>query len=109
MKKILSIIITSLFPLFALSAGANLGGSIVRIRNAIDLIGPFLTALAALYFMWNVVKYTISDDGKKGDAKIGMIWGIVGLLVMISVPALVNVLRSTLGINAGSMPAVPTP
>jgi hypothetical protein len=48
-------------------------------------------------FIWGVVQYVINSDeeAKKAKGKEFMIWGIIGLTVMVSVWGLVNVLGST--------------
>lgn len=66
-------------------------GGIELTRNAL----VFLISLAVVWFIWNVIQYTISDDEeKKGKAKEQMIWGIIGIAVIVSVWGLVSLLRN---------------
>jgi len=61
----------------------------------------FLVSLAVVWFIWNVIQYTISDDEeKKGKAKEQMIWGIIGIAVIVSVWGLVAILRSMFGADS---------
>ena len=62
---------------------------------------PLLFALAVVLFVWGVVQYVINDgeEAKKAKGKQFMIWGIVGLAVMISVWGLVNILTNTFGVS----------
>lgn len=54
---------------------------------------PMLVSLAVLLFLWGVLKYVFAkSDGDKKDARNFMIWGIVGLFVMVSVWGLVRIL-----------------
>lgn len=58
----------------------------------------FLISLAVVWFIWNVIQYTISDDEeKKGKAKEQMIWGIIGIAVIVSIWGLVAILRNMFG------------
>ena len=94
--------ITLSLPMLVLAETANLGsGSYVDslFSGATTLLSRvlvFLISLAVVWFIWNVIQYTISDDEeKKGKAKQQMIWGIVGLAVIVSIWGLVAILRST--------------
>ncbi len=63
----------------------------------------FLIALAVCWFIWNVIKYAMSDDEEgKGKAKSQMIWGIVAIAVMVSVWGLVALLQNAFGLNQGT-------
>ncbi len=62
---------------------------------------PLLFAVAIICFLWGVVMYIKSADNeverKKGQEFI--IWGILGLFVMISIWGLVKILGNTFGIQ----------
>ena len=62
---------------------------------------PLIVALAVAMFMWGVVQYVINSDeeAKKEKGKQFMIWGIIGLVVMVGVWGLVKILGSTFGIQ----------
>jgi len=62
---------------------------------------PLIVALAVVIFVWGVVQYVINDqeEAKRQKGKQFMIWGIIGLTVMVAVWGLVNILGSTFGIN----------
>ena len=62
---------------------------------------PLIAALAVAMFMWGVVQYVINSDeeAKKAKGKEFMIWGIIGLAVMIGVWGLVKILGTTFGIE----------
>lgn len=65
-------------------------GGLTVIRNLI----VFLVSLAVVWFIWNVVKYAMSDeeDGKT-KAKSQMIHGIIAIAVIVSIWALVYMLQ----------------
>ncbi len=58
----------------------------------------FLIGLAFIVFLWGVYKYvtTASLDGKEG-ARATIIYGLIGLFVMLAAWGLVNILLGTFG------------
>ncbi|MFA5934627.1 MAG: pilin [Candidatus Paceibacterota bacterium] len=109
MKKILIGSGVALFPLLTLAAGlTDLADKVSELFNKAL---PLLISFAVIYFAWQVIQYTIAgDEGKKENAKMGILWGIVGLFVIVSVWGLVGFLGDTLDIEAGggiSLPELP--
>lgn len=79
-----------------------LNGGLTIVRNLLI----FLVSLAVVWFIWNVVKYSMSneDDGKT-KAKDQMIHGIIAIAVIVSVWGLVTLLQSAfLGGSGGQAP-----
>jgi uncharacterized membrane protein YidH (DUF202 family) len=71
-----------------------------------DLI-LLVIGVALLVFLWGIFKYFFaSDDAGKKIGRTYILWGIIGLFVMVAVWGLVNLLRSSLGMNTRP-PAVP--
>ena len=62
---------------------------------------PLIIALAMVAFIWGVVQYVINSDeeAKKAKGKQFMIWGIIGLTVMVGVWGLVRIVGTTFGIE----------
>ncbi len=62
---------------------------------------PLIIALAMAMFIWGVVQYVINSDeeAKKEKGKQFMIWGIIGLAVMVGVWGLVHILGDTFNIQ----------
>ena len=75
-------------------------------------IVPILIALAVVYFVWGVVSFVIaSDEEAKTTGRNRIIFGIIGLAVIIGMWGLVNVLRNTFGLNNTTnitLPTIPT-
>lgn len=122
MKKkliVLSGFVLSLAPVAALAAGVggvvacgagSLGtieGILCKIRDLLNAVIPVLIALGVVYFVWGVITYVISDDEeakKKGRDRI--IYGIIGLAVIIAMWGLVSILTTTFNLqnsNSGSI------
>lgn len=110
-RKISAVVASGLFPLMALAQYTptqGVVGLINYIHSLANLILPVLIAVAVVYFIWQVFIFVIADsDEKKSKAKSQMIWGIVGLFVMVSVWGLVGILVSTFG-TSGTSVTLPT-
>lgn len=59
---------------------------------------PLIIGLALVIFLWGVVRYVVAGADKEGKEKGRrfMIWGIIGLVVMVSVWGIVSLVRNTL-------------
>lgn len=94
------------------ASGLNrLGTQIIRVLNGTVI--PVLFAAAVVYFIYGVVKFIMSagDEDKRKEGKSAMLWGIVGLVVMISIYGLIAFLSSSLGLTGGgsvTLPIVPS-
>lgn len=61
---------------------------------------PLLIGLAVVIFIYGVLTTMLAEGGeKKEDGKKYMLWGIVGIFVMVSVWGLVAILTSTLNLD----------
>ena len=107
MKKIVKVAAGSLWalPFMALAQEVDtnyLSSLIDGAKGLLDQLVVFLIALAVVWFIWNVIKYTMSDDEEgKGKAKSQMIWGIVAIAVIVSVWGLVGLLQGVFGVQEG--------
>ena len=105
MKKFVKVIAGSVWalPFMAFAQSANptyLSSLIGGAKTLLDQLVVFLIALAVVWFIWNVIRYTMSsDEEKKGQAKSQMIWGIIAIAVIVSVWGLVAILQSVFGVN----------
>ncbi|MBI5005357.1 MAG: hypothetical protein HZC03_02025 [Candidatus Lloydbacteria bacterium] len=74
-------------------------------NNILSPLIPILTTLALIAFFWGVAKYVIQgahDEKSREQGKQIMLWGIIGLFVMVSVWGLVTVVKDTF--NLGNAP-----
>jgi len=89
-------------PLVALAQGYAPNQGVMGLFSfagaILNRIVPLIIAVAVVWFLFEVFMYTIAgDEEKKTSAKKGMIWGIIGIFVMVSVWGLVAILQSTFG------------
>jgi hypothetical protein len=76
------------------------------VTGIVDIINlvvvPVIFALAFVAFLWGVLNaYFLSgdDESKRAQGHQFILWGIIGMVVLVSVWGLVNILLSTLGLN----------
>lgn len=80
--------------------------SIVTLMKSIDrvIINPlifFLFACSMAYFLLGVVQYFLSPDNEevRTKSKSHMMWGIIGLFVMVAVFGIMTLILNTVGEN----------
>ena len=89
-------------PLFAFAqSGPDIFGVLGTVDAFVKTLLPFVISLAVLVILWGVFNYIAGagDEEKRAQAKQYIIWGIIGLFVMVSVWGLVNVLKNTFNLN----------
>lgn len=118
MKKYL-IIGASILPSLAFAGGdgtvdlTNLNTAIRSLIGTVNLLIPFFVALAVLVFIYGLIKYVLSagDAAARVEARGYIIYGVIGIAVMLSVFGLVNLVRNTFGldntITGDDIPIVP--
>ena len=74
---------------------------IIELFTTIGLrIIPFLGVVAFFVFVVGVVKFIkASGEGEIKDSKNLLIWGVVGLLVLVSVWGIISFLRTEAGLG----------
>ncbi len=69
------------------------------VDNIVNPIVYLLLALAVFYFLWGVFKFIQNadspDERKKGG--LAMMWGVVGLFVMVTAYGILNLILQTIG------------
>jgi len=91
----------SFFISVAYAAGPDLSGLITNIKiNIINPIIGVLFAFALVLFLWGVAKFlwNADNDTDREQGKNHMIWGLVGMFIMVSVMGIIDVTTSIIGI-----------
>lgn len=105
MKRILYIAPVLFAPVVAFAQGLpsqDVSGVFTLIERFINALIPLLIGLATLYFIYGVFKFVKSagDEGAREEGRSAMLYGIIGLAVMVSVWGLVGILTNTFGLDS---------
>jgi len=109
LKKIAAFSLTFL-PMAALAVAPAFSGDSAEVKkiteNITDIVnwaGPLLITVATIYFVWGVLQYITSgaDEGKRAEARQTMIYGVIGLFVIVSVWGLISLIKGFTGLGDG--------
>lgn len=69
-----------------------------------EIINPlilFLFALAILFFLWGMLQFLFNQDNEEAinTGKSHMIWGIIGIAIMMGVWTIMNIILNTFNIT----------
>lgn len=84
------------------STGTNgtIFGFLCVVGKFLQSVIPVLILLGVIFFVWGVVSFVIADDEEaKSKGRDRMIYGIVGLAVIIGMWGLVNVVLKTFNLD----------
>ena len=112
-KHTLTILALSPFlPAVAFAAGGVLG-IIDILLSFVDALVPILIGCAVVVFFWGIVKFVAhaGDENAVTEGKQFMIWGMVGLFVIIALWSIVGYVQESIGVDLGggdmSAPSLP--
>lgn len=76
---------------------------ICKVHEILNSIIPVLVALGVVYFVWGVVQYVIAggDEAKK-KGRDRIVYGIIGLAIIVGMWGIVNVVVNTFGLGGGT-------
>ncbi|MFZ2150215.1 MAG: hypothetical protein WAV15_03585 [Minisyncoccia bacterium] len=87
----------------------TLFGILCRVGEFLNSIVPVLIALGVVYFVWGVISFVMAgDEEAKTAGRDRIIFGIIGLAVIIGMWGLVNLLRNTFDLNNTTDIELPT-
>ena len=102
MSKIKKIIFwgMSLAPVLILAQGIE-EDVITPLRKIVDLLVPLLMVAAFVVFLWGIIKFITSggDEEKKKAGKSLIIYGLIGLFVMVAVWGIIKLVQGTFGVT----------
>lgn len=80
---------------------------ICKVQQILNAVVPLLMALGVVYFVWGVVQYVIADgEEAKTKGRDTIIFGIIGLAVIIGLWGLVNIVVNTFDLGGVSAPTL---
>jgi len=87
-------------------AGSNSGITFDKLLQNINnqIVTPLiylLFALALVYFFWGVMVFIRNADAadKRAEGFQHMIWGLIGIFIMISAKGIINLILGTFGLK----------
>lgn len=83
-------------------AYADLDSFIANVDSMIvNPLIEFLFAIAVVYFLWGVFQFMMNQENeeKKTTGKSHMLWGVIGIVIMLGVWGILNLVLDTLGIS----------
>lgn len=96
-RKILLTATVASWPFFALAQPRTFKDIFNKLIGIGGAAIPAMMILATVLFLWGVITYLVNADNedKRTEGRTFMIYGIIGLFVMVAVWGLVDVLYNT--------------
>lgn len=81
----------------------------IVIKSILNPLVGLLLVLSTVYFIWGMVKYiqAAGDEKERSEAKNHIIYGLIGLFVIVSMWGLVNLLSNTF-LLSNTVPRLPS-
>ena len=110
MKKTLGIVGLYALPFVVFAqSGEQVDSIISQIQNILSNLIPLFITLALIYFIYGVAKFvTAKEASEKETARDVMIYGAIGLFVIVSIWGIVGLLQSFTGVGGGGAITPPT-
>ena len=71
-----------------------------NIKSILNAVIPIIIALAVVYILWGIVQaYIKGDEESRKAGHLKILYGIIGLFIMLSIWGLVNILVNTAGLS----------
>ncbi len=90
-------------PSFAFAQSLNTAGlnsSINALTVTVNYLVPFGLAVAVVVFIYGIIRYILAKDQEsQAKSRSYIIWGIIGIAVILAVLGLARLLVSFFGIN----------
>ena len=61
-----------------------------------------LFAVASLYFLYSIIRLISADGSDKAEARKAVMWGLIGMFIMVSVYGIITVILKTFSISSNS-------
>ncbi len=106
MKKIIAFLIP-LSPFSALAAQPSTTGIeniMALVKKMADSLIPLFMVVVVAIFMWGIIKYVTSsgDEEKRKSAQGYIIYGLLGIFVMVAFYGIITLVAGSFGISTGS-------
>lgn len=113
MKKVIAfgVLFAPFMASAQIAAGVkNASGLILFLQDVLKTASVLILAAAVVYFLWNVFGFIMSagEPDERAKKQSGIIYGIIGIAVMVSIWGLVGFLTSTANLTSttGTAPSL---
>lgn len=97
MKKVFATLLVLAPAVASAQAITDVNSLTYKLTNLGNTVIEILIAFAVIFIIYNVIRYIVNadDPGKKDPIGKAILWGIVGLFVILSIWGLVRILTNT--------------
>ena len=109
MKSIFrAIMFSALLIAINTARAATIEGIISKVKDVLLKVVSLLIIVGTVVFMWGIIRYISAgdDETKVEEGRNLIIFGLIGLAVMVSVWGLVKIIADTFGIGGESIPLI---
>lgn len=108
-KTLTKIAISSALVLPFFAYAADVVSILQNLESILNRVIPILMIVATIVFLWGVIRYITAggDEEKLADGRRFIIFGLIGLFVMIAVWGVVRALVAQFGVGGGVIPKGP--
>lgn len=94
------------FLVFGATAGQGLENLITTLKNIVSSVIPLFMILAVAVFLWGIVRYVTAggDETKEKAARGYIIYGLIGLFVLVSFWGIITLFSTTFGTDTTTPP-----
>ena len=96
LTKVLPYAVALATPFFAFGqpVPGAVGSLLTRVTGLLNQIIPILLIIGTIVFLWGVITFLLAgaNEEKRAEARSLMIYGLIGLFVMVAVWGIVNVI-----------------
>src|SRR3989338_3101652 len=84
-----------------ISNGMTIKDLLVTAQDILTSVIPFIVGLAVFVVLWGIFNYIVhgAEEEKRAEGKKFMIFGIIGIFMMLSIWGFVNVLVKTFDLD----------
>ncbi|MBI2023747.1 hypothetical protein HYT01_04280 [Candidatus Giovannonibacteria bacterium] len=105
-KTLRAVALSAALVLPLVVSAQNVQGAMQTIQTILNAIIPILMIIATIVFLWGVIKYITAggDEEALSTGRSYMIFGLIGLTVMVAVWGIVTLIVNTFGVGGRAIP-----